>query len=97
LNWQLQKSDGSLDHAARCGYLLLCKKLLTSENITKTELDSALLLASEQGYCAIVKLLHKHGGSLEVGGRWPMRYANKFAYQQLKTYLLEQGQEDVRF
>ncbi|WP_028865956.1 ankyrin repeat domain-containing protein [Psychromonas aquimarina] len=97
LKRQLQSSDSSLEDAAGCGYLLLCKKLLDSETISQAELDSALLSAAEQGYCEIVKLLHKHGGSLEAGGRWPIRYANKFGYQQLKTYLLEQGQEDLRF
>ncbi len=97
LNWQQHKSDSSLEHAAGCGYLLLCKKQLDSEAISKTELDPALLSAAEQGYCEIVKLLHKHGASLEAGGRWPIRYANKFGYQQLKNYLLEQGQEDLRF
>ncbi len=97
LNWQLQSSDSSLEHAASCGYLFLCEQLLANETISKADLDSALLSAAEQGYCEIVKLLHKHGGSLEAGGRWPIRYANKFAYPQLKNYLLAQGQEDLRF
>ncbi|WP_019614205.1 ankyrin repeat domain-containing protein [Psychromonas ossibalaenae] len=96
LNWQLS-SDSSLEQAAGCGYLLLCKKLLENKTAAKTDLDSALLSAAEQGYCEIVKLLHQHGGSLEAGGRWPIRYANKFSYQLLKNYLLEQGQEDLCF
>lgn len=97
LHWQEQEADQSLEHAASCGYLLLSQKILARESITQAQLDSALLAAAQMGYCEIVKLLHNHGGSLEVSGRWPIRYANKYSYQQLKNYLLAQGQEDLHF
>lgn len=97
INRQQQKKDYSLEQAVTCGHLYLCEAILANNNSSQTDLDSTLLIAAELGYCEIVKRLHKRGGSLQAGGRWPIRYANKFSYPSLKNYLLTQGEEDLCF
>lgn len=95
LNWQ--QSQLTLEQAAQSGYLFVIEQLLSKAEQPQEELDAALLAAAKQGYTEIVKRLQQHGGSLEVAGRWPIRYANKYGYQSLKNYLLAQDQEDLYF
>ncbi|MCK6261766.1 hypothetical protein KP803_00600 [Vibrio sp. ZSDE26] len=95
--WQRSKVIDSPKEAFGKGLLLLTNEALSSNEYSMQDLNAAIVLAAEHGYCRIVEQLHSKGASLAAGGRWPMKYANKYGYIELKEYLLEQGATEAEF
>jgi len=96
LQWQLGHQLG-LDGCVAAGFRLAAERLLNINAYAQADLNKAMETAAEFGYTEMVKSLYQQGADLSAGGYWPIKYANKYRYQLLKQYLLEQGQEDKTF
>ncbi|MCW8335024.1 hypothetical protein J4N42_06170 [Vibrio sp. SCSIO 43135] len=97
MSWQSEQSIGDLKQAVSKGLSLRCHALLESGGIDQRELDAAIVLAAENGFTELLKLLYDYGASLSAGGYWPIKYANKFGHLAMRDFLLSKGQPNKSF